>query len=174
MEFSEYYDYLLKEKQLTIFNNQENSNFTENDMVADFCQLLQKQYKLKIEKWVPNRHYYPDYMFLGGDRGILAYIKFKIAYDINDADSYSLKETIELISRAESELDRPMFLVTFVCCKNNNYFFFETNEEIKDRIFFDSTASKNGKYIVNKNCIGDIAEFIHTLQGLKKNNVIAY
>ena len=44
------------------------------DLKTNFVETIYKRYKLKIEKWQPNKLNYPEYMFLGGDRGILAYI----------------------------------------------------------------------------------------------------
>lgn len=177
MDAFEYLEDLLKERQNSLLDElNHNISFTENELIIAFCQIIQKKYKLKIEKWIPNKPIYPDFMFLGGDRGILAYIKFNTIFNDSQEHSYSLSDTIELVSRAESELDRPIFIVNFICTKESKAFFFETNEEIRDRIYNDANSCNKeaGRYVVDIQCTGGLDEFIELLKDIKKNNVIVH
>lgn len=153
-------------------------NFTDNELKSEFCKYLQKNYKIKIEKWEPNKMEYPEYMFLDSDRGILAYVKFNIykkqSIDIHKDISYDLSEIIKVVSRIESELDRPTFFINFICSPQLNLLVFETNEQIKDRLYSDEKSyNKSGnKYYVDLAYTGDLKELIKVLTGLKKDKVI--
>lgn len=174
------YDYINQinngEQLVLLYGNDTSISFDENALILAFCQVLQKQYNLKIAKWNPNKSIYPEYMFLGGDRGILAYIKFNVFFDDKKSYFYNLADTVELVSKVESELDRPTFIVNFICRDESRDFFFETTEEIKDRIYTDSGScdNKKGIYKVNLNLTGNFNEFVGLLKKLKKNNVVLY
>lgn len=168
MNADEFIGYILKGSNNITHIDNDGINFDDNDLISKFCQMLQKKYKLKLEKWTPNKKYYPNYMFLSGDRGILAYVSIRVVRNARNASFYNLSEIIHLVSKADSELDRPVFVITFVCDKKDKYFFFETNEEIKDRIFNDKTTCINNEYRIDKNCTGEINNFIEILKNIKK------
>ena len=130
------------------------------DLKTNFVETIYKRYKLKIEKWQPNKLNYPDYMFLGGDRGILAYIY------LLDEEKIPINEIVKKVSLAESELDRPVFFI-------NNYYdfdclYFETNEQIKD-ILFNGYSEKY--YHADINTAGNFENLINILKDLKRNSV---
>ena len=130
------------------------------DLKTKFVETMYKRYKFKIEKWEPNKSNYPDYMFLGGDRGILAYI-----YLLDD-DKIPINEIVKKVSLAESELDRPVFFI-------NNYhdlncLYFETNEQIKDILF---NGYSGNYYHPEINTAGDFENLINIFKDLKINSV---
>lgn len=124
---------------------------------------LKEKYKIKIEKWAPNKNYYPEYMFLGGDRGILAYIYFLDNKKILTAD------LVKKVSRAESELDRPVFFIRNF--KNLDTLFFETNDQIKNRLFYESIDKY---YEPDMSSVGNYEEMISIFKKLKKDSVKFY
>ena len=130
--------------------------FTDNELKSEFCMYLKKKYKIKIERWEPNKAEYPEYMFLDSDRGILAYVKFNVyikdSIDIEKDITYDLNEIITVVSRIESELDRPTFFINFICSYNKS----------------------NNKYYVDLDCTGDLKELIKVFTNLKKDKVIIY
>lgn len=130
------------------------------DLIKEFIDNIKKIHNLKIEKWEPNKAYYPKYMLLGGDRGILAYVYFV------DSDALSTNDIVKKVSRAESELDRPVFFI-------RNYhdlstLYFETNEQIKDRLFEDYI---DNHYRADMETVGDYDNLITIFKELKKNSV---
>ena len=130
------------------------------DLKTNFVDTIYKRYKLKIEKWEPNKLSYPDYMFLGGDRGILAYI-----YLLDD-EKTPINEIIKKISLADSELDRPVFFIYKY--HDLNCLYFETNEQIKDILFNGYSGSY---YRADINTAGNFENLINILKDLKINSV---
>lgn len=135
-----------------------------SDSIKEFIEIIKKKYNIKIEKWKPNKDYYPEYMFLGGDRGILAYIYFI------DSDIIPIKEIVKKVSRAESELDRPVFFV-----RNYHHLstlYFETNEQIKKRLYEENCP--DDIYKADMDTVGNYDNLITMLKELKKNSVKYY
>lgn len=131
--------------------------------IEKFIDLIKEKYNFKIEKWQPHKSYYPEYMFLGGDRGILAYIFF-LNYNY-----VSLAEITTKVSRAESELDRPVFFIHLGEILSDLYF--ETNEQIKDRLLNNYTQTD---YMADMNTVGDFNCLISIMKDLKENSVNFY
>ncbi len=134
-----------------------------SNLIQEFIDNIKKKHNLKIEKWEPNKEYYPEYMFLGGDRGILAYIYFV------DDDSIPVDEAVKKVSRAESELDRPVFFIRNY--QDLSKLYFETNEQIKNRLFEEKFESQ---YRADMGTVGDYDELVGILKSLKKNSVKFY
>lgn len=131
--------------------------------IQEFIYDMKKKNNLKIEKWEPNKVYYPEYMLLGGDRGILAYIYFL------DEGPLMLDDIVNKVSRAESELDRPVFFIRKY--QDLKQLYFETNEQIKARLL-DGYSGVN--YIPDMMTIGHYEELVSTFNHLKKNGIKFY
>lgn len=134
--------------------------------IAGIISDLKKE-QLNIVKWEPSNPYYPEYMFLGTDRGILAYVDFFTHVDQNDL-SCELDDIVEKTRLATSDLDRPIF---YIHLANNlsSFFCFETDEQVKDNIFKQKAIS-DCNYCVNENETGDFKELINILKHMKITN----
>ena len=98
------------------------------ELVHEIVSFLKQKYKYNVCKWEPDNTYYPDYMFLGGDRGILAYVIFKFVGACSVCDGIiatELNEILNTIRFAESRLDRPVFFVYLVNDKEHGGLYFE-------------------------------------------------
>ncbi|MCM1286073.1 MAG: hypothetical protein NC213_05890 [Acetobacter sp.] len=132
-----------------------------------------KKEHFNIVKWEPNNLYYPEYMFLGTDRGILAYIDFfthiELPYLFCDFDNI-----LEKTRLAVSDLDRPIFYIHLV--NNSSFFCFETDEQVKDRIFtndnyfFKEFGVKY--YNIDIDQTGSYDELIYILKKIKKGEKV--
>lgn len=134
-----------------------------SSLIQEFIDNIKKKHNLKIEKWEPNKECYPEYMFLGGDRGILAYIYFV------DDDSIPVNDVVKKVSRAESELDRPVFFIRNY--QDLSKLYFETNEQIKNRLF---EGKFENLYRADMDTVGDYDELVYIFKNLKKNSVKFY
>ena len=143
---------------------------SNNYAVSKFISKM-KQYKFKIEEWEPNKEFFPPFMFLGGDRGILAYVQFKIINHSTQTYATDLNDMLKVVSCAESELDRPVFFVYID--EATDSITFETNEQIKDRLYYDvnSVDSQKQWYIPEKHDVGDFNNLIRLFSELKTQSV---
>ncbi|MBQ7975847.1 MAG: hypothetical protein IJ300_09215 [Clostridia bacterium] len=148
-------------------------NFSEEEVLEQLLNLLKKKLKISIINWQPSHKEYPSYMFLGGDRGILAYVDFKyIQSEENFSDSNIVCDSqliLKTLRAADSQLDRPVFFVYMLNCRDKQGIYFETNEQIKDRWFRNLYSSKYYAPVVDE--MGDFNNLIALWTDLKKNNV---
>ena len=145
MNVNEYLDNCFKDNTLYSYldNIPDNKTFDKFEILTNLLDRLNDEYKFKITKFNLNKKGYPQYMLLSGDKGILAYLKFIVVQTKEfktDSICSNLELVKDLICRAESELDRPVFIIYVLASKNNNGIYFETNEQIKDRLFFYKKA----------------------------------
>lgn len=155
-----------------------NENFSaeklsEVEVIEEFITVLKKRWKFSIVKWTPTRIEYPDYMFLNGDKGILAYIDFKYV-ESNDEFSDSILASdasliLKTIRSAESQLDRPIFFVYLLNCRDKKGIYFETSEQIKDRWFKEPCSHVCYTPVFDE--MGDFENLVKLWSDLKKNNV---
>lgn len=176
---SNIFNYQISNK-LPFFYERSQASYDDQRMIESFITEIYNRYKIRIESWNPNKIHYPNYMLLGGDRGILAYLKFVV---INKKQNFSPKMlssdyyTMErLIAKVDSELDRPTFIIYLVYCKDIQTILFETNEQIKDRIFNDNNCinTVESLYIPDFHTIGDLVNLVDIFKELKKYNVKVY
>ena len=162
------------------FNNQisfdmqsKEESFSEDEIIEQFLMYIKKKMKFSIIDWKPARKEYPSYVFLSGDKGILAYVDFKyIASNELFSDSElacDAKKLLKTLRSADSQLDRPVFFVYMLNCLDKQGIYFETNEQIKDRWFKNSYSSEY--YIPVMDEMGDLNNLIAIWSDLKKNNV---
>lgn len=148
-------------------------SFSEEEVLEQFLTNIKKKMKISIVDWNPPRKEYPSHMFLSGDKGILAYISFKyIESDGNFSDSELACNSgllLRTLCSADSQLDRPIFFVYMLNYRDKQGIFFETNEQIKDRLFQNSYSSEY--YIPVFDEMGDFNNLIAIWKELKKNNV---
>lgn len=102
-----------------------------------FIQHMKARYKINIVKWEPPSSFYPRYMFLGSDKGILAYLSFRHICSPsnlipNDLSSNS-KDILRTVRAAYSRLDRPVVYIYFIDTADCAGIYFETDEQIRDR-----------------------------------------
>ena len=137
---------------------------------------LKKHYKFNICRWEPNNKYFPEYIFLGNDKGILAYIIFQCYTDssLNNELVMDLDETIRVISYADSNLDRPIFFIKLINFDNKITINFETNEQVKDLIFNNKNIKDKKFYVPDPSNFGDLSNMINIFNNLKKNGVQIY
>lgn len=153
-------------------------NNTEK-LIAELCTYLKKKFKYNICPWETNNRYYPGYMLLGGDKGILAYICFNY-YETEDDENleicYPLSDTVKMISYAGSRLDRPVFIIDIINKNGEPLLLFETNEQIKDRIYYVPDSYDKGKdlYYADIETMGDIDGLKRIFDGLYRNSVKQY
>lgn len=147
--------------------------FSEDEIFEQFLMFVKKKMKFSIINWKPTHKEYPSYMFLSGDKGILAYVDFKY---IESDEAFSdtelacdSKVLLETLRSADSQLDRPVFFVYMLNCRDKQGIYFETNEQIKDRWFKNSYSSEYYVPIVDE--MGDFKNLIAIWNDLKKNNV---
>jgi len=163
--------------QMTIqyLGNNESQECSEDDLINSFKKIFKMKYKVNIENWIPNQKEYPHYMFLGGDRGILAYLVFKV---INTSEVFNtslitsdLLYVKEVVSKAFSDLDRPVFFIYLINTLDKKTIYFETDEQIKDRLFNDENSYTKDKntYIPNINTLGTLNNLIESFKKLKNS-----
>lgn len=160
-------------------------NLKLNDEVGlSIATWLKKNKRLNVVKWEPNNSNYPNFMLLGPDKGILAYIEFfyhKTLINVDDipAESIGLCHLMtDLRTRlplVDSDLDRPVFYVHIMDYPNQKGIFFETTEMIKNNIFentkFICKLGFEELYFSNICEMGDFNDLVCIFEDLKKNNV---
>ncbi|MDG0889239.1 hypothetical protein [Paracholeplasma manati] len=166
--------------KLTLFSEIDENHNNKSNLIESFINEMYSRFRIKIEEWLPNKKEYPNYMLLGGDRGILAYVKFVTIIKNLDLSTSLLSsdynEIVKMISKSDSDLDRPTFLVYLISCNDSKTIFFETNEEIKDRIYTDDSCIDKRKqlYLPDLSTIGSLSNLIAIFKDLKKNSVKIY
>lgn len=146
------------------------------EIVTIFSKFLKTNFHLNIQCWEPNKEEYPAYMLLGADKGILAYLNFYYhEADYNTAIGYNLRRIVSQVKLVISDLDRPTFFVHVVYTPGIKGIYFETHEQIIDRLLNEkeSVVFKD-KYICQPKYMGDIKELVSIMTDLKKNNVNIY
>jgi len=152
-----------------------------------FSTWIKNRFRMNIVKWSPNTPLYPRFMFLGTDKGILAYLEFfyheskeliddemilqyGICHEMN-----GLKKRIALVN---SHLDRPVFYVHILNYEHFKGIFFETTDMIKNNIFESNytkkTVNEREYYFTNIGEMGSLDELINMFGDLKKNNIKFY
>lgn len=172
---SNYKRFLIKEfENYNLFTT---NTFNLESSIDDFIKMIKSKCKMKISKWNKTNPNYPDYLLLAGDKGILAYLVFDTLFIDNETPEYlNLKYVIKYISIAESELDRPIFFIHFLQFGDLIGLSFETNEQIKDRIYNDKNSIDRlkNRYIVDLNVTGDENNLLNIFLNLKKNIIKIY
>ena len=154
------------------FSNHDTSKYSEDELVKSFLKVLKAEYKMSIVEWNPSHNEYPRYMYLSGDKGILAYISFQYiesneVYE-NKMGAQDTSTLIETLRVAYSQLDRPVFFLYFFNCKDRQGIFFETNEQIMNRL---QSNMINERYYPVLDEMGDFNNLISIWKDLKKNSV---
>lgn len=148
-------------------------SFSENEILEQFLGLIKKKMRFSIIDWGPTRKEYPQYIFLSGDKGILAYVDFKYIESEKSfyeaVPSVESKTLLETLRTADSQLDRPIFFVYMLNCRDRQGIYFETNEQIKDRWFKSSYSDEY--YVPVLEEMGNFNNLIDIWNDLKKNNV---
>lgn len=128
-----------------------------------------KKEHLNVVPWIPSKDNYPQYMFLGTDRGILAYLDFFTHIDTGDI-SCDFDNIIEKVRLASSDLDRPVFYV-HLTNDSSSFFCFETDEQVKDRVFNNYNCKKScfgiDYYDVNLKETGTYEEMVSIFKSIK-------
>lgn len=159
--------------QETLFNI--NDVKDDSSLVDNFNKGLSKFFRLRITKWEPNKEEYPQYMFLAGDRGILAYVDFIEISCTAKFDETSLNRDLEKIKDqvkyAYSDLDRPIFFIYLISCSDYEDILFETSDQIRDKLLNDkkSLGWNKGKYIPNKHQMGDLKNLVEIFRDMRQN-----
>lgn len=149
----------------------------ESLLIDCIINYLKKHYKFNVCKWESPNEYYPSYMFLGGDKGILAYIVFQYYSGIDFSEDIlrmPLAKTIKVVSYAESRLDRPVFFIKLFNYENKVGVLFETSDQIKDRLWNEKSAIIGDSYIPDISTMGDFSNLKCIWCDLKKNSVKQY
>lgn len=159
--------------QLSFDVQDREESFSQDEILRQFLMFIKKKMKFSIVDWKPTHKEYPSYMFLSGDKGILAYVDFKYVESdepFSDSDlACDSKMLLKTLCSADSQLDRPVFFVYILNYRDKQGIYFETNEQIKDRWFKSSYSSKY--YIPDVDEMGDVNNLIAIWNDLKKNNV---
>ena len=175
MRISEFVDACLGTYRISL-SNADSEAFSEEALYNAINTALKEEYRLNVVKWKPSDASYPEYMLLGGDRGILAYIRYFYceSEDSMPTACFSLdsESVLRTICSANSSLDRPVFFVYLVNTSNGVQAFFETDEQIKDRWL--STGFSDDIYSPVFDEAGTIENLISIMLDLKKNNVRMY
>lgn len=175
MYISNYIDkYFLQTNEQSLFITHDIiQNFSKEEICDQFINLIKKKLKLSIVSWKPSIKEYPHYILLNSDKGILAYVDFKYVFsNKNFSDmviAYDMKPLLDTIRYAYSRLDRPIFFIYILNCKDKKGIFFETNEQIKDRWFNNLYTSS--PYIPVFNEMGDLDNLIKIWNNFKKINI---
>lgn len=151
--------------------------FDELSVINCIIHSIKKYYKFNISKWDSPNQYYPEYLLLNTDKGILGYICFSYygGKQFNSDDlKVPLNEIIRTVSYAESRLNRPIFFVKILNYKNNVRIIFETSDQIKDRLFNESSSISNDYYNPNISLVGDFKNLMRIWDNLKKVGVKIY
>ena len=138
-----------------------------------FVRHMKAQYRINIVKWEPSSSFYPSYMFLGGDKGILAYLCFRHVQSFSDLSPNDLgsnsRDILRTVRAASSQLDRPVLYVYFIDTADYTGIYFETDEQIRDRWL--STDFSGDVYVPVMSEMGDFQNLLSLLLDLKRNNV---
>ena len=149
---------------------------SKEDVTAAFVNVCRTKYKKNIVSWTPPDPTYPDYMLLAGDRGILAYIRFLYFSSQTAFDTKKLAlptfPLLQTVTKAESQLDRPVFFVWVINFPDKSEIRFETDEQIRDR-WLRSGFSDPVYYPVYDE-MGDVENLFDIWENLRKNNVRLY
>lgn len=162
----------------------QNEEMHKDELGDAFSKIVKKKYKFNITKWEPNKTGYPEYMLLGTDKGILAYVEFFI-HDVacelckeellEYSAAHNLEELKVKLSLVDSDLDRPVFYIHYFNTPVLKGLFFETTEQIKDSLFNSSRpiidVGCQKKYISTVKEMGSFDELMDVFADLKKNNV---
>ena len=112
-------------------------------------------------------------MFLGSDRGILAYISFRYIYSHSgitpDDISWKSREVLKTVRTAFSQLDRPVFYIYLINTADCIGIYFETDEQIRNRWL--STDFSSDIYTPVTAEMGDFQNLLSILLDLKRNSV---
>lgn len=144
------------------------SLFADEDKVETLFYFLSNKYKFNIVKWEPNSTYYPKYMLLSGDKGILAYIHIQKDEKIITHAEYDTRTLAKEIEAAESDLDRPVFYLHWLDINNFSSLHFETSAQLKEYLFNNPGCTK---LLTPLSQMGDFENLIATFQELKNNGV---
>lgn len=114
--------------QLSLAISNSDETYSEADVIEQLLFFLKKKLKISIISWMPSHKEYPSHMLLRGDKGILAYVDFKyIETDGNFSDYnavYDSKALLETLRTADSQLDRPIFFVYMLNCRDKQGIYF--------------------------------------------------
>lgn len=149
----------------------------DRDLLEDeLNDYLKKHFRYNIVKWNHNIADFPDYMFLGGDRGILAYIVYRYFEGSVFKDNnmgYEINHLINMLRYAKSKLDRPIFFINLLNNDDKLGLYFETDEQILDRIYSENDCvDEEGKYYYpDFSKMGDFANLNYLFEDLKKHSV---
>ena len=69
--------YLRSNSQIAFDVQCKEESFLADEVLEEFLTFIKKKMKFSIIHWEPSRKEYPNYMFLSGDKGILAYVDIK-------------------------------------------------------------------------------------------------
>lgn len=173
---------LFVEKCFSIDNSEsellfDDKTVVESELVHCIINYLKKRFKYNVCRWEPPNQYYPNYMFLGGDKGILAYVVFQYYSGDNYEQDYlnmPLNDIVKMVSYSESRLDRPIFYLKIFNFEDKKLILFETSDQIKHRLWNDANSVKENCYIPDISSMGDIANLMFIWEELKKNGVKQY
>ncbi|MBR0444043.1 MAG: hypothetical protein IJK14_01520 [Clostridia bacterium] len=147
--------------------------FNSENLIEAFIRFCRSQHKLNIIKWNPPSEGYPDYMLLGGDKGILGYILFSCVVSDKAFSECMLNmnshSVLRVLQKADSHLDRPVFYVYIIVCEDIKGIYFETNEQIKDRWF--QTGFTDRVYTPIFLEMGTVSNLFEVMNDLKKHGV---
>ncbi len=152
----------------------ETCSWDEQTLIDAFILYVKKHWKMNLCPWESSTPSDPGYLFLGGDRGILAYVVFRFwqgsPWEKPDL-SWPLQPLIKQVTSAFSRLDRPIFYLYFLSDQQGPQLLFETDEQIKDRLFHDETCldPTKSRYLPDCFFMGD-ASNLHTLWNLLKSS----
>lgn len=148
-------------------------------LFADTIHFIKQRYKYTLIPWKPFKPAYPHYMFLGSDRGILAYVELfyhagGTAHNVAGF-AHELKSLIRSVSLADSELDRPVFYLHIWDSDEHRTLYFETSEQIKNILFTEDSciiSDDSGTYFRSSlDQMGTFDELMTIFSDLKKHNV---
>ena len=146
---------------------------SDTGIIDYFIQYMKSKYKINIVSWEPSLRAYPNYMFLGSDRGILAYISFRYIYSHSsitpDDISWKSREVLKTVRAAFSQLDRPVFYIYLINTADCIGIYFETDEQIRNRWL--STDFSSDIYTPVTAEMGDFQNLLSILLDLKRNSV---
>lgn len=150
-------------------------NVNETNFTNDLIAYVKEKCKLNIVRWNPVKKEYPQYMLLGSDKGILAYVNFNVCKN-NAFFRHNYELLLNQLRLSVSDLDRPVFNIYQMGERSENNIYFETYEQLIDILLNEPSRveqNENGKKIFysNKVEMGTINELINIFWDLKKNNV---
>ncbi len=155
------------------FEQCDKAELTECDVVCAVISFLRSRYRFNVVEWQPDSPAYPKYMFLGGDRGILAYVQFNYVMSEQTLSpellSMSAEALTDTVAKAYSCLDRPVFFVHIINTADTKAVLFETDEQIRDRCFRKGVHSSVYCPVLDE--MGTAQELIKLWSDIKKNGV---